>query len=46
MRRRKINNNICLKQEKDVGILKGDTNMEEKIVVVLNEMAGTCLLPR
>ena len=39
MRRRKINNNICLKQEKDVGILKGDTNMEEKIVVVLNEMA-------
>ena len=26
-------------QEKDVGIVKGDINMEEKIVTVLNEMS-------
>ena len=25
--------------EQDVGILKGDTNMEEKIVLIINEMA-------
>ena len=28
-----------MKQEKDVGILKGDTNMEEKLVKIINEMA-------
>ena len=29
----------CFMQEKDVGIMKGDINMEEKIVTVLNEMS-------